>query len=117
VGEYTARFTLAAIEPDARYVLHLGSTGGGIGSVQVNGGDLRGFDTSYPSIDMTDLMQAGSNDVVVRVSSSLNNRLLARGYYDTVPDLFGVIVGNLQLTQKTDVHDHGLIGPVRLVRE
>ncbi|MET0862233.1 MAG: glycosyl hydrolase [Microbacterium sp.] len=117
VGEYTAQFTLDAIVGGARYVLRLGSTSGGLGSVRVNGGEARGFDTSFPAVEVTDDLRVGENEVVVRVSSSLNNRLLARGYYDALPDVFAQMVGDPTLTQQTDVHDYGLIGPVRLVRE
>jgi alpha-L-rhamnosidase len=117
VGEYTARFELATVHPDARYVLQLGSTSGGLGSVRLNGGEHRGFDTSFASVDVTDVVREGSNEIVVRVSSSLNNRLLARGYYDSLPDVFAQMIGDPTLTQKTDVRQYGLLGPVRLVQE
>lgn len=53
----------------------------------------------------------------LRVSSSLNNRLHARGYYDNVPDIVTQIAGTGTRMQTTEVHDHGLLGPVRLIRE
>ncbi|MFF1878406.1 glycosyl hydrolase [Leifsonia sp. NPDC058230] len=119
VGEYTASFTLdGELGAGDRYVLDLGSTAGGLGSLRVNGGDARGFDTSRPRVDITEGMRAGENTVTVRVASSLNNRLLARGYYDKVVDIaMSIFDGESTLTQRTDVHDHGLLGPVRLVRE
>jgi len=52
----------------------------------------------------------------VRVASSLNNRLLARGYYDQVPDIGLQLFGKVGM-QQTEPHDHGLLGPVRLLRE
>jgi hypothetical protein len=55
--------------------------------------------------------------VTIRVSSSLNNRLLARGYYERVPDIMTEIAGREPRMQTTEVHDHGLLGPVRLLRE
>ncbi|MEV0381654.1 glycosyl hydrolase [Nonomuraea sp. NPDC050643] len=117
VGEYTTTFTLAeAPASGARHVLDLGSTAGGLGSVRVNGGAAKGFDTCRPRVDITDGLRAGENTVTVRVSSSLNNRLLARGYYDAVPDVMSHFTGRDE-PQKTDVHDHGLLGPVRLLRE
>ena len=76
----------------------------------------RGFDTSRPVVDVTDDLRAGDNTVTVRVASSLNNRLLARGYYDTVPDIVAELGGLGEAMQTTEVHDHGLLGPVRLVR-
>ena len=117
VGEYSATFTLDE-EPatGARYVLDLGSTAGGLGSVRVNDGAVKGFDTSCPRVDVTSELRAGQNAVTVRVSSSLNNRLLARGYYDSVVDIVSTFGGKEQM-QKTEVHDHGLLGPVRVLRE
>lgn len=118
VGEYTTTLRLDE-EPRQgfRYLLDLGSTGGGLGAVRVNGGEARGFDTSAPVVDVTGDLKKGDNEVGVRVSSSLNNRLLARGYYDRVPDIALQLGGLEQRTQVTEPHDHGLLGPVRLVRE
>jgi hypothetical protein len=51
--------------------------------------------TMLPSVvDLTDDLRAGDNTVTVRVASSLNNRLLARGYYERVPDIITQIVTN-----------------------
>jgi hypothetical protein len=117
VGEYTATCTLDEPTAGDRYLLDLGSTGGGLGSVQVNDGPVRGFDTSRPRVDVTADLQIGANTVRVRVSSSLNNRLLARGYYAKVVDIVSTFGGPGQRMQQTEVHDHGLLGPVRLLRE
>ncbi|BDZ50838.1 hypothetical protein GCM10025867_30790 [Frondihabitans sucicola] len=116
VGEYSTEFTVETLAEGARYVLDLGSTSGGLGSVRINGADPRGFDTSHPVVDVTDDLRTGSNTVVVRVASSLNNRLLARGYYDSVPDVFAEITGSPEAMQRTVVRDHGLVGPVTLQR-
>jgi hypothetical protein len=97
-------------------VLDLGSTAGGLGSVRVNDGATKGFDTSRPAVDVTEDLHAGDNTVTVRVASSLNNRVLARGYYQRVPDIVMELAGDSR-TQTTHVRDHGLLGPVRLVRE
>jgi hypothetical protein len=117
VGEYrTVLHREQAAEPGHRYLLDLGSTAGGLGSVQVNDGTVTGFDTSRPVVDVTGDLCAGDNLITVRVSSSLNNRLLARGYYDTVPDILADLAGPGGAMQTTPVRDHGLLGPVRLVR-
>jgi alpha-L-rhamnosidase len=117
VGEYVATLTVSEVAGGLRHLLDLGSTAGGLGSVTINDGIAHGFDTSRPVVDITEDLRAGDNLVHVRVSSSLNNRLLARGYYDRVPDialeLFG---GGAEGTQRTEPHDHGLLGPVRLLR-
>ena len=117
VGDYvaTVHVPAEALEGGARLVLDLGSTAGGLGSVSVNGGAACGFDTSRPRVDVTDDLRPGDNEVHVRTASSLNNRLLARGYYDTVPDIVAMQVGS-SATQHTTPHAHGLLGPVRLVR-
>ena len=117
VGEYNTTFSLEHEPPPGhRYVLDLGSTAGGLGSLRINDGLAKGFDTSAPLVDVTEDLRAGSNAVTIRVSSSLNNRLLARGYYDQVPDILMEISGMEPRMQTTEVHDHGLLGPVRLVR-
>ena len=98
-------------------MLDLGSTAGGLGSVRINDAEAKGFDTSKPVIDVTEDLRAGDNSVTIRVSSSLNNRLLARGYYDRVPDTVMKWHGMDSRMQSTTLHDHGLLGPVQLVRE
>ena len=77
----------------------------------------KGFDTSAPVVDVTEDLRPGDNTVTVRVASSLNNRLLARGYYEQVPDIVTEWGGSEPQMQTTEVHDHGLLGPVRLLRE
>lgn len=116
VGDYVARVTVPENAFGGRIVLDLGSTAGGLGSVTVNGGAACGFDTSRPRVDVTDDLHPGENVIHVRTASSLNNRLLARGYYDAIPDIVAQTLGQ-HMTQKTTPHPHGLLGPVRLVRE
>jgi hypothetical protein len=118
VGEYTTTVHLDQSPPEGhRYLLDLGSTAGGLGSVTLNGGAAKGFDTSCPCVEVTEDLRAGDNRLTVRVASSLNNRLLARGYYEQVPDIISQISGSEARMQTTTVRDHGLLGPVRLLRE
>jgi hypothetical protein len=118
IGEYTATLPLEhGPQEGERYVLDLGSTGGGLGAARVNDGDPIGFDTSRPLVDVTSALHTGINTVTIRVASSLNNRLLARGYYESLVDVGARILGKPPTMQTTDVHDHGLLGPVRLLRE
>ncbi|QHO90364.1 hypothetical protein CWT12_02030 [Actinomyces sp. 432] len=114
VGEYRTTFTLAAV-PAGRLVLDLGDVCGGLGSVSINGGAPIGFDTSAPRVDVTGLLHPGGNDVVVRVSSSLSNRLRARGYYETIPDISAALSGKAEATHDVPVRSYGLLGPVRLL--
>ena len=87
-----------------------------MGSVRVNDAEAKGFDTSSPVVDVTEDLRPGDHPVTIRVSSSLNNRLLARGYYDRVPDIVTKWHGMEPRMQSTTVRDHGLLGPVRLMR-
>ncbi|SDS67158.1 glycosyl hydrolase [Microlunatus soli] len=118
VGEYRTSVALDRLpEPGERYLLDLGSTAGGLGSVRINGGDPVGFDTSRPVVDVTDRLRLGINSIMVRTASSLNNRLLARGYYDSIPDVAAQLGGRSPRMQHTVPQPHGLLGPVRLVCE
>jgi hypothetical protein len=117
VAEYRASVDLdRAAEPGERLLLDLGSTAGGLGSVVVGDAEARGFDTSRPVVDITDLARAGRNTIVIRVASSLNNRLIARGYYDGIPDMGTLLLGR-QEPHVTVVRPHGLLGPVTIVSE
>lgn len=114
VGEYRTRLDLKEA-PEGRILLDLGSTGGGLGSVSVNGSEPVGFDTSAPVVDVSGLLRAGGNEIVVRVSSSLSNRLRARGYYDDIPDVALLLSRGERRPHDVPVRAHGLLGPVRLV--
>lgn len=115
VAEYTTTVTLNAIDAaGSRYLLDLGSTNGGLGSVVVGDGTVRSFDTSRPVVDVTEDLRVGENTVRVRVSSSLNNRLIARGYYDQLADIALGALG-MEGYHATRVREHGLVGPVRLL--
>lgn len=116
VGEYTAILSVPEVADGARYLLDLGSTGGGLGSVRVGDGPQRGFDTAHPVVDVTGSIRPGENTLTVRVSSSLNNRLRARGYYERIPDIGAQLTGE-ERTQNAVVREYGLLGPVRLLRE
>jgi hypothetical protein len=116
IGEYTATVRVGSLDGGARYLLELGSTSGGLGTVRVNDGPERGFDTSHPVVDVTPDLREGDNAVRVRVSTSLNNRLRARGYYERVPDIGAQLTGE-QRMQLAVVREYGLRGPVRLIRE
>jgi hypothetical protein len=117
VGEYEATFSLPDVDGGARYVLDLGSTCGGLGSVRVNDGPAVGFDTEVPRVDVTTWLRPGDNTVTVRVSSSLNNRLLARGYYTRIPDVLALDFGGVEQPVQTSVQPYGLVGPVVLRAE
>ncbi|MFE5408176.1 glycosyl hydrolase [Microbacterium sp. NPDC056569] len=116
VGEYRAIISVPEVADGARYLLDLGSTGGGLGAVRVGDGPARGFDTAHPVVDVSGSIRPGDNAITVRVSSSLNNRLRARGYYDGIRDIGADLTGE-QRMQHAIVRRYGLLGPVRLLRE
>ncbi|ETJ44090.1 Secreted protein, partial [human gut metagenome] len=64
----------------------------------------------------TGLLRQGDNEVVVRVSSSLSNRLKARGYYDALPDVALMLAGGEPRPHQVPLRGYGLQGPVRLVQ-
>lgn len=115
VAEYHTRYSLDAQAENTRYILDLGSTSGGLGAVRINDSDPVGFDTSAPRVDITDLIREGENRIAVRVASSLNNRLLSRGYYDVIIDIAPMIHGKEIDMVQTEPHAHGLVGPVRVL--
>jgi hypothetical protein len=82
----------------------------------VGDGPARGFDTAHPVVDVSGDLRPGDNTVTVRVASSLNNRLRARGYYERVPDIGAQLTGEAR-TQNAVVREYGLVGPVLLLRE
>lgn len=65
-------------------------------------------------MDLTEHLTPGRHVLRIRVASALVNRLIARGYYDRLPDLVGSINGT-NATVAASVQDAGLLGPVRLV--
>ena len=117
VGSYSTVVSLQESDlRGARILLDLGSTEGGLGSVAVNAGPARGFDTSRPVVDITPDLLPGTNEIVVRVASSLNNRLIARGYYAQLIDIVSALAGGAPAPHSTRIRSHGLTGPVQLLR-
>ena len=90
VGYYSTVFTLpeAFSREENGAVLRLGCTGGCTAAVYINGEKAKGIDFDNPEVDITDLVKPGENTVVVEVSSTLANRLRARGYYSGLPMRF-----------------------------
>lgn len=120
IGIYTSTFDLPSSFDESkatRAVLDLGSTSGGLGSVIINGSTPLGYDTAVPRVDATGHVRRGTNEVTVRVASSLNNRLLADGYYKR-PGRKSVVVGEWPPGDDgMRIRDYGLVGPVTLSYE
>lgn len=84
VGYYTTKVVLPGDwSKENGAVLCIGSTGGCTAAVYVNGRKGRAYNINKRTVEIGDLLHAGENEIRVEVSSSLNNRLLERGYYDT----------------------------------
>jgi uncharacterized protein YjdB len=117
VGTYTATFTLPAGWSDVSGAyLTFGSTNGGTAEVWVNGKAAGGVDTRSLKIDISGMLISGTNKVVVKVASTLTNRLLSQ----TFPSATGIYPGwGLATTTLAGsvptAYDYGLIGPVQVV--
>ena len=84
VGYYSTKVSLSADwSKEKGAVLSIGSTGGCTAAVYVNGEKAGAYNINKRVMEIGELLHAGENEIKVEVSSSLNNRLLARGYYET----------------------------------
>lgn len=95
--------------------------------------DVVDFDTL--AIDISHLLKKGRNEICVEVTTSLNNRLLARGYYEKGKAFSMALAANAnnanvgmeenqaesgeEAMPLFDVHttvaDYGMVGAVRLI--
>ncbi|MDR0761255.1 MAG: hypothetical protein LBF74_14285 [Treponema sp.] len=127
VGYYRAAFTLPADwGTDKGALLHIGSTNGNSAAVYVNGAKAPAYDFNRKAVDITALVQPGENTLTVEVSSTLNNRLLARGYHTIIRKVLQARVDNFPKPEDAEaglspdmlkfttpnVQDYGLAGPV-----
>jgi len=115
VGEYEASFAWSSDISADRYLLDLGDVSGGLGHVTVNGSSPIGFDTLAPLVDISKHIKQGDNALTVRLSTSLNNRLIVNKYHTSEPGFFAAFMG--QWPDGGDglsVKDYGLIGPVKV---
>ncbi len=88
-------------------VLEIGSTNGCSAAVYVNGQKAKPYNINKRALEIGGLLVPGHNEIRVEVSSTLNNRLLARGYYDTSVQnsmllMGGANNGNMELETNTD---------------
>ena len=133
IGYYKTTFELPQeLEEGTQAVLKLGSVNHNTARVIVNGSSFP-VDFNAPDVNITSAVKSGRNEIVVEVSSTLNNRLLERGYYgETVPASFingGDFGGGLdmkpelaslmslqnEMAVKTSIKDYGLTGKAEIV--
>ena len=88
IGRYTGTFTLPEDWNSTNMaLLCFGSTCGSLAAVSVNGKPARELDANALSLDISELLLPGENTVTVELATTLNNRLMANGYYDRVEEL------------------------------
>lgn len=135
VGYYKTVFTLPENwDACSGAVLQIESTNKNTAAVYVNGVKAPAFDISRPETDITELVRTGENEVLVEVSSTLNNRLLARGYFDKMLEntIQMVMAANNAMTEESEggeenamsamlsmdfssvPHDYGMVGEVKV---
>ena len=120
VGFYTVhtRFSQEWIE-NCRTVLELDSVCGNLAAVFVNGKKAAPLDFDLLKLDITDLVHAGENTITVEVSSTLNNRLIARDYYRLAGERTAQMANNFDPDAVTasitaSTQDYGLVGKAKL---
>ncbi|MGI5518229.1 glycosyl hydrolase 2 galactose-binding domain-containing protein [Streptomyces sp. CA-106131] len=81
VGTYSTTFQLPSTwnESNGAY-LNLGSTGGALAQVWVNGQKIPGYDFIAGHIDVSSALKPGTNTLKIEVASSLRNQMRALGY-------------------------------------
>ncbi len=134
VGRYTGTFALPQNWNAANTgVLCLGSLCGSMAAVTVNGRPARELDANALRVDISELLVPGENTVMIEMATTLNNRLMANGYYDRVEELSLRLAHEASNANKTAADgdapedsdtdhltvlanwkDYGLLGPVVL---
>ena len=133
VGYYTAKVTLPAewSQEDGAY-LKIGYANKCTVAVYVNGKKARAVDIDELTADVSELLVPGENEIKVEVSSTLNNRLIARGYYEIGQKISMQVAenaNNANVEQETGdsaapsplfniayrIKDYGITGGVKLV--
>jgi alpha-L-rhamnosidase/TAT (twin-arginine translocation) pathway signal sequence len=81
VGTYSTTFSLPSTwnASNGAY-LNIGSTGGALAQVWVNGRRIPGYDFIAGRVDVSSALQAGTNTVRIEVASTLRNQMRALGY-------------------------------------
>jgi hypothetical protein len=126
VGFYKTAFTLPeGWNADNGAVLSIESVNGNSAAVYVNGKKAPAFDFDCGKLDITALLVTGENSITVEVSSTLNNRLLARNYHAIVEKTLKLRAQTRSTeeadalpelnTNRPEPQDYGMIGEVKLL--
>ena len=122
VGRYTTKICLPDPKQGNKALLKIGGTYGNTAAVYVNGEKADGFDINRKAADISRLLHVGENEICIEVSSTLKNRLIARGYYKPLEEMFRMheeqecpdTGESGPAIPAIDVADYGLEGPVVL---
>ena len=88
MGTYTASFTLPdGYGSDNGLILTMENANKNTVAVYVNSEKCGAVDFDALRVDISPYVKAGENEIKIEVSTTLNNRLLARGYYEQSPIL------------------------------
>lgn len=83
IGHYTTTIKLPeSWNEDDGARLKIGSSNGNIAVVYVNDQKAGPVDFNNSSLDITSFLKSGVNTILIEISSSLNNRMMQRGYFD-----------------------------------
>ena len=131
VGYYTAKVTLPGDwNASNGAVMKIESLNGNTAVLYVNGNKAQAVDLNVRMVDISELLIPGENTILVEVASTLNNRLLARGYYDKVAEISKMLSSSannafeggeeekpeeLNFEVSAMVHDYGMVGDVTLL--
>ena len=103
LGRYESRFQLPADwNASNGAVLKMDNAGGGSVSVEVNGKKAPVPDTRTLTVDISNLVRPGENEIKITVASTLTNRMIQRNYSGYV-------------NYTPDVRAYGLTGHVRIL--
>lgn len=136
IGYYKAKVNLPkGLDADEGAVLCIGSTSRNTAAVYVNGQKAKAVDFDRLRVDITELLKTGENEIIVEVSSTLNNRLLARGYYEKGKEMSKLLADNANNANEgavsdesgeefaptifhidAKIRDSGMTGDVKIVR-
>lgn len=132
IGYYRVKVNIPEIWDDSQgAILKLESTNGHSAAVYVNGTKAKAFDFDALAVDISDLLHTGENEIKVEAASSLNNRLIARGYYSKGNEDSKQLAANANnaMEDQTDtpetgnlfniqavVRDYGITGDAKIIR-
>lgn len=104
-------------------------------AVYVNGQKAKSVDFDALEVDISSLLNSGANEIKVEVTTSLNNRLFARGYYEKGKSFSMMLAENANNANigmeesdnetgadmaplfniNPEVQDYGMVGTVKLI--